>query len=56
MARIPYVVPAKTWGNKNLITAGVDVGSVGSKAVIMIDGEVYAWAVTRPGLTALTVP
>jgi bzd-type benzoyl-CoA reductase Q subunit len=44
-----YVVPGKTWSNKNLITAGVDVGSVGSKAVIMIDGEVYAWAVTRTG-------
>ena len=44
-----YVVPGKTWGNKNLITAGVDVGSVGSKAVIMIDGDVYAWAVTRTG-------
>jgi bzd-type benzoyl-CoA reductase Q subunit len=44
-----HVVPGKTWNNKNLITAGVDVGSVGSKAVIMIDGEVYAWAVTRTG-------
>jgi len=43
------VVPGKTWSDKNLITAGVDVGSVGSKAVIMIDGEVYAWAVTRTG-------
>jgi len=44
-----HVVPGKTWSNKNLITAGVDVGSVGSKAVVMVDGEVYAWAVTRTG-------
>jgi bzd-type benzoyl-CoA reductase Q subunit len=39
----------RTWKNKDLITAGVDVGSVGSKAAIMIDGEMYAWAVTRTG-------
>ena len=39
----------KTWKNKDVITAGVDVGSVGSKAAIMIDGEMYAWAVTRTG-------
>jgi bzd-type benzoyl-CoA reductase Q subunit len=39
----------KSWRNKEAITAGVDVGSVGSKAAIMIDGEIYAWAVTRTG-------
>ncbi len=39
----------RSWKNKDVITAGVDVGSVGSKAAIMIDGEIYAWAVTRTG-------
>ncbi len=39
----------KAWGNKDVITAGVDVGSVGSKAAVMIDGDLYAWAVTRTG-------
>lgn len=39
----------KSWSNKDVITAGVDVGSVGSKAAIMINGEMYAWAVTRTG-------
>jgi bzd-type benzoyl-CoA reductase Q subunit len=39
----------KSWKNKDVITAGVDVGSVGSKAAIMINGEMYAWAVTRTG-------
>ena len=39
----------KSWSNKDIITAGVDVGSVGSKAAVMIDGEMYAWAVTRTG-------
>lgn len=44
-----YVVPNKSWKAKDVITAGVDVGSVGSKAAIMIDGEIYAWAITRTG-------
>jgi len=43
------VLPGKSWKNKELITAGVDVGSVGSKAAIMIDGEVYSWGVMRTG-------
>jgi bzd-type benzoyl-CoA reductase Q subunit len=37
------------WKNKDLITVGVDVGSVGSKAAIMIDGEIFSWAVIRTG-------
>ena len=28
------VMPGKTWTSKDVITAGVDVGSVGSKAAI----------------------
>jgi bzd-type benzoyl-CoA reductase Q subunit len=39
----------KKWKNKDIITAGVDVGSVGSKAAIMIDGEVYSWGIMRTG-------
>jgi len=39
----------KKWKTGDLVTAGVDVGSVGSKAVIMIDGEVYSWSVMRTG-------
>jgi bzd-type benzoyl-CoA reductase Q subunit len=42
-------LPDRKWTNKDLITAGVDVGSVGSKAAIMIDGEVYSWSVMRTG-------
>jgi len=37
------------WKDAKIITAGVDVGSVGSKAVIMLDGEIYAWSVMRTG-------
>jgi len=43
------VLSGKKWSSKDILTAGVDVGSVGSKAVIMIDGEVYSWGVMRTG-------
>ena len=43
------VIPNGSWKNKDIITAGVDVGSVGSKAAIMIDGQIYSWSVTRTG-------
>jgi bzd-type benzoyl-CoA reductase Q subunit len=43
------IIPKKKLKNKDIITAGVDVGSVGSKAAIMIDGDIYSWGVTRTG-------
>ena len=43
------IVQGIKWTNKDLITAGVDVGSVGSKAVIMINGEAYSWGIARTG-------
>jgi bzd-type benzoyl-CoA reductase Q subunit len=43
------VVKDKSWKNKDIITAGVDVGSVGSKAAILIDGEIYSWGIMRTG-------
>lgn len=42
-------VSEKDIGNAKIITAGVDIGSVGSKAAVMADGELYAYAVTRTG-------
>ncbi len=42
-------VSDKDWQNAKMITAGVDIGSVGSKAAVMIDGELYSYAVTRTG-------
>lgn len=44
-----WTVPGKDWRKAKIITAGVDVGSVGSKAFIMVDGEPYAWSVMRTG-------
>ncbi|OIN95866.1 MAG: benzoyl-CoA reductase, bzd-type, subunit Q [Deltaproteobacteria bacterium CG1_02_45_11] len=37
------------WKAAKIITGGVDVGSVSSQAVIMADGELYAYANTRTG-------
>jgi bzd-type benzoyl-CoA reductase Q subunit len=42
-------VPERDWRNAKIITAGVDIGSVGSKAAIMVDGELYAFAAMRTG-------
>jgi bzd-type benzoyl-CoA reductase Q subunit len=43
------IVPGMKWTDKDIITAGVDVGSVGSKAAIMINGQAYSWAIIRTG-------
>jgi len=44
-----HTVSDKDWQNAKIITAGVDVGSVGSKAVVVLDGELYAYSVMRTG-------
>jgi bzd-type benzoyl-CoA reductase Q subunit len=42
-------IPGKDWKGAEIITAGVDIGSVSSKTVIMVDGELYAYAIMRTG-------
>jgi bzd-type benzoyl-CoA reductase Q subunit len=42
-------IPDKDWHNAKVITAGVDIGSVGSKAAVLVDGELYSYAVRRTG-------
>jgi bzd-type benzoyl-CoA reductase Q subunit len=42
-------VSDKDWRNASIITAGVDIGSVGSKATVMVDGELYSYSVMRTG-------
>jgi bzd-type benzoyl-CoA reductase Q subunit len=39
----------KDWRGGRLVTAGVDVGSVSSQAVIVVDGELYAFSSMRTG-------
>jgi bzd-type benzoyl-CoA reductase Q subunit len=41
--------PEINWTDGEMITAGVDIGSVSSQAVIQVDGQIYAYATTRTG-------
>jgi bzd-type benzoyl-CoA reductase Q subunit len=40
---------AKDWRGAETIVAGIDVGSVSSQAVIVVDGELYAYSNMRTG-------
>lgn len=44
-----WTAPGKDWKSAKTITAGVDVGSVSSQAVIMTDGELYTYSNMRTG-------
>ncbi|MFH0787656.1 MAG: benzoyl-CoA reductase, bzd-type, subunit Q [Pseudomonadota bacterium] len=44
-----WTAPDKDWKSAKTITAGVDVGSVSSQAVILVDGELYAYSNMRTG-------
>ena len=44
-----WTAPDKDWKKAKIITAGVDVGSVSTQAVIMTDGELFAYASMRTG-------
>lgn len=44
-----WTAPDKDWKKASIITAGVDIGSVSSQAVIMVDGELFAYASMRTG-------
>jgi bzd-type benzoyl-CoA reductase Q subunit len=43
------IVPNVKLEKAKVITAGIDVGSVSSKAAIMVDGEIYSISVMRTG-------
>ncbi len=44
-----WVNPDIDWQKGKLITSGVDIGSVSSQAVVMVDNELYAYSNTRTG-------
>jgi len=44
-----HTQPSMDWHETKIVTAGVDIGSVGSKAVVMLDGELFAYSVMRTG-------
>jgi len=56
LARIPSYYAWHKWTNKDIITAGVDVGSVGSKAVIMVNGQAYSYSIFGQVQTVLKAP
>lgn len=39
----------KNWAEAKIISAGIDVGSVSSQAVVMVDGVLYAYSNVRTG-------
>jgi bzd-type benzoyl-CoA reductase Q subunit len=41
--------PALNWEDAKIVTAGIDVGSVSSQAVIVADGEIFAYSNMRTG-------
>jgi len=44
-----WINPEIDWKKGQWVTAGVDVGSVSTQAVILVDGELYAFGNTRTG-------
>ncbi|MFX0034136.1 MAG: benzoyl-CoA reductase, bzd-type, subunit Q [Candidatus Hermodarchaeota archaeon] len=44
-----YTSPDVKWEDGEIISAGVDVGSVSTQAVIMVDGEIYCYSSMRTG-------
>jgi bzd-type benzoyl-CoA reductase Q subunit len=44
-----YTHPDLKWEDGDIISAGVDVGSVSTQAVIMVDGEIYCYSSMRTG-------
>jgi len=44
-----HTMAGMDWHEAKMVTAGVDIGSVGSKAVVMLDGKLYAYSVMRTG-------
>jgi bzd-type benzoyl-CoA reductase Q subunit len=44
-----WTAPDKDWTKAEIVSAGVDVGSVSTQAVIAVDGELYAYSNRRTG-------
>ncbi|MEW5723364.1 MAG: benzoyl-CoA reductase, bzd-type, subunit Q [Thermodesulfobacteriota bacterium] len=44
--------PDLSWKDGKIVTAGVDVGSVSSQAVLLVDGQLFAYASTRTGASS----
>jgi len=51
-AEMRGTVPGADFKTAAVRTAGIDVGSVGSKAAVMLDGRMAAWAIMRTGASS----
>jgi bzd-type benzoyl-CoA reductase Q subunit len=51
-SEVRQVLPGRDWKGAKAVTAGIDVGSVGSKAVVMLDGAIGSWAIMRTGFNS----
>ncbi len=47
-----FVDTSRDWRSANIISCGIDVGSVSSKAVVMLDGMLYAYSIVRTGINS----
>lgn len=47
-----WLAPDRDWRRAEVLTAGVDIGSVSSQAVILADGELLAYSSVRTGSTS----
>jgi benzoyl-CoA reductase subunit A len=47
-----FVDTTRDWRSANIISCGIDVGSVSSKAVVMLDGMLYAYSVVRTSINS----
>ena len=44
-----YTNPDLSWKDGDIISAGVDVGSVSTQAIVMVNGEIYCYSSMRTG-------
>ena len=44
-----WIDETKDWKTAKIITCGIDVGSVSSQAVLVVDGELYGFNSMRTG-------
>ena len=44
-----WIDESKSWRDARIVTAGIDVGSVSSQAVVCVDGELYGYNSMRTG-------
>ena len=49
-----WVNPDIDWKEGDIVSAGIDIGSVSTQCVVMVDGELYAYASLRSGSSSDT--